>query len=77
MEDGIWTVIKASVEWLVLPLMASIAYFFRKYISRVGNVEQRINSMEIRVAVVEANITHIRKDIEDIKKGVDKILDRL
>lgn len=73
----VWTIGKATVEWLVLPLIASIAYFFRKYISRVEHVEKRLNEMEIRIAVVETNIAHIRKDIEDIKKGVDKILDRL
>ncbi len=73
----VWTIGKAAVEWLVLPLIASIAYFFRKYISRVESVEKRMNEMEIRIAVVETNIAHIRKDIEEIKKGVDKILDRL
>lgn len=73
----VWTIGKAAVEWLVLPLIASIAYFFRKYISRVEQVEKRLNEMEIRIAVVETNIAYIRKDIEDIKKGVDKILDRL
>lgn len=77
MEHGIWAIIKAAVEWLFLPLIASLAYFFRKYIQRVESVEKRINEMEIRIAVVETNIVHIRKDIEDIKKGVDKILDRL
>jgi hypothetical protein len=77
MEEGIWEVIKAAVQWLVLPLVASVAFFFRKYIQRVETVEKRINEMEIRIAVVETNIAHIRRDIEDIKKGVEKILDRL
>ncbi len=72
-----WTIGKAAIEWLVLPLIASIAYFFRKYIQRVESVEKRINDMEIRIAVVENNIAHIRQDIDEIKKGVEKILDRL
>jgi chaperonin cofactor prefoldin len=77
MEQGLWEVVKAAVQWLVLPLVGAIAYFFRKYIQRVENVEKRISEMEIRMAVVENNIAHMRKDIEGIKKGVDKILDRL
>jgi len=27
-DDGLWPVIKAAVEWLVLPLTASVAYSF-------------------------------------------------
>lgn len=77
MEDSMWTVVKAAVEWLVLPLFGAIAYFFRKYIQRVEAVERRLNKMEIRVAVVENNIAHIRQDVEAIKKGVEKILDKL
>lgn len=77
MEHDVWEVIKAAIQWLILPLIAAIMFFFRKYIQRVENVEKRINEMEIRVAVVENNISHIRKDIEDIKKGIDKLLDRL
>lgn len=77
MEQGLWELIKAAVQWLILPLVGAIAFFFRKYIQRVESVEKRINEMEIRLAVVENNIAHIRRDIEDIKKGVDKILDRL
>lgn len=77
MEEGMWQVVKGAVEWLFLPLIASIVYFFRKYVQRVEHVEKRINEIEIRMAVVETNIAHMRKDIEDIKKGVEKILDKV
>lgn len=76
-EDGILSVIKAAFEWAILPLVGAVAYFFRKYITRVEKVESRIHNIEVRMAVFEANIVHIRKDIEDIKKGVEKILDKL
>jgi predicted Na+-dependent transporter len=76
-EAGVWQVIKGVVEWLFLPLVGGIAYFFRKYIQRVELVESKISKLEIRIAVVEVHIAHIRKDIEGIKKGVDKILDKL
>lgn len=76
-EVGAWEIIKGAVQWMFLPLIGGLTYFFKKYINRVEHVEQRINQMEIRMAVVESNIIHIKKDIEDIKKGVEKILDKL
>lgn len=77
MEVGMWEFIKGSMNWIILPLLGSIAYFFRKYVTRVEHLETRINKMEIRMAVVEANIAHMREDIQEIKNGVDKILDKL
>ena len=77
MEQDIWEVIKAIVQWLVLPLVMTVAFFSRKYMQRIELVEKRINEMEIRMALVENNLTHIRNEVEEIKKGVDKILDRI
>lgn len=77
MEHDIWEVVKAAVQWLLFPLVTSLAFFFRKYIQRVERVENRMNSIETRMAVVETNIAHIKQDLDDIKKDISKILDRL
>lgn len=75
--DDVFGVIKSTVEWLILPLVGAVVFFFKKYIQRVELVEKRLAEMEVRMAVVENNIAHIKRDVEDIKKGIEKILDKL
>lgn len=75
-EVGIWEVIKASIQWLLLPAVTALAFFVRKYIYRIEHMEQQVKDIEIRTAVVESKIDDIREDLKEIKHGVNRLIDR-
>jgi chaperonin cofactor prefoldin len=74
MDSSIWEVIKASMQWVVLPLVGSSLYFVRKYISRVDELSTQVHDLDVRTSVVESKIDDIRDDIKDIKTGVRSLL---
>lgn len=76
MDLGIWEIIKSLLQLLVFPIVAGLAYFFRKYIHKVDKMEADIRDIEIRTAVVESKIDDIRDALREIKRGVEKLIDR-
>lgn len=75
-EAGIWEVIKAAVQWLLVPAVAALTFFVKKYIGRIEIMEQQVKDIEIRTAVVESKIDDIREDLKEIKHGVNRLIDR-
>ncbi len=75
-ETSVWEIIKAAVQWLLVPAVASLAFFVRKYIHRIDHMEQQVKDIEIRTAVVESKIDDIREDLKEIKHGVNRLIDR-
>lgn len=73
----LWDLAKGFMQWLVLPILGSFAYFIRKYISKVEQVEIEMSQMKVKQAVLESQIDDIKQDIRDIKVGIDKLLDRI
>lgn len=76
MDSSVWEIIKASMQWIVLPLMGSALYFVRKYISRVDGLTIQVHELEVRTSVIESKIDDIRDDLKEIKMGVLKLVDR-
>lgn len=75
-EASAWEVIKATIQWLLVPSFAALAFFFKKYIGRIEYMEQQVKDIEIRTAVVESKIDDIREDLKEIKHGVNRLIDR-
>ncbi len=76
MEFGAWDLIKSTIQWFVLPAIAALAFFFRKYIHRIDKMEDQVREIEVRTAVVESKIDDIRDDLKEIKRGVEKLIER-
>lgn len=76
MESSVWEVIKAAIQWLLVPCVTALAFFVRKYIHRIEAMEQQVKDIEIRTAVVESKIDDIREDLKEIKHGVNRLIDR-
>lgn len=77
MENDIWELVRATLQWAIFPCIAAIAYFVRKYIGRVDLMESRVSDLEVRTSVIESKIDDIRDDVKDVKRGIEKLLDRL
>lgn len=75
-DPTIWDVIKSLMQWLVLPLVTGLVYFFKKAHVRLDRLEEDMTGTKTRIAVVESKIDDIREDIKDIKRGVEKLVER-
>lgn len=76
LDPSIWDVIKSLMQWLVIPLLTALAYFFKKAHVRLDKLEEDMTGTKTRIAVVESKIDDIREDIKDIKRGVEKLVER-
>lgn len=75
-ETGAWEIIKAAIQFLLVPAVTALAFFVRKYIHRIEHMETQVKDIEIRTAVVESKIDDIREDLKEIKHGVNRLIDR-
>ncbi len=76
MELSAWDIIRSTVQWLILPLVAGLTYFVKKHMHNVDRLDQQVREIEVRTAVVESKINDIRDDLKEIKRGVEKLVDR-
>lgn len=75
-DPGMWDLFKSLLQWLLLPLIAALGYFFKTANRRIHKLEDDMISSKTRIAVIESKIDDIREDIKDIKRGVDKLVER-
>jgi hypothetical protein len=75
-DSSTWDVVKTLIQFLVIPLVTGLAYFFKKAHVRLDKLEDDMTGTKTRVAVVESKIDDIREDIKDIKRGVEKLVER-
>lgn len=69
MDHSIYDVIHDFIQWMILPVIGSFAYFVRKYITRLEDVEKQVNILNTKTAVIESKL-------DGIKEGVDELLQR-
>lgn len=75
-DPNIWDVIKSITQFLILPLLMCLGYFFKKAHIRLDRLEEDMTNTKTRIAVVESKIDDIRDDIKEIKHGVEKLVER-
>ncbi len=67
MDDGIFGVLKAVTDYLVIPLAGGLFFFMKKYIKRIEIVEGELQDTKTRTSVIESKVDDLRDDIKDIK----------
>ncbi len=77
MDASTWEVLKALINWAVVPLVGAIMYFVKKNITRIEIVEQEVREQKTRTAVIESKVDDIRDDLKEIKRNVEKLVDRV
>lgn len=76
-DNNIWEVVKALLQYAIAPLGAFLIWSFKKHQAKVDSLEQRISQVEKSTAIIQVMVDHIRDDIKDIKAGIDKLISRI
>lgn len=64
-------------DFIIAPLAIGIWWFFKKHITRIDGLEQRVVTAEKAILVMESQMRDISKDIDEIKAGINKLVDKL
>ena len=58
---------------LILGMVSIIAFFLKRHIARVDDIDRRVTHIEKELISAE----HLLKDLSDIKKSIDIVHDRV
>ena len=86
--DGMWEGIKALGSLVYLPVLAGLAWLFRKYDAKIDDVSTRINMVESNHRVIELkvdsfkevvgiNMTHINNNIHALTTSIDALVKKI
>lgn len=67
---------KLLLQYAVAPLVAVVAYLFKKQQLKIEELERRVGDTEKMTAILNVKIDSLKDDLRDIKRNIARLVDK-
>lgn len=67
---------KVILQYAIAPMVAIVAYMFKKQQLKIEELERRVGDTEKLTAILNVKMDGMKEDLKDIKRNLSRLVDK-